>query len=494
MSFGRKEQDKNTHRRMNAAQKRKVMLLACLVFLCAAFVTGIFYSSVYRYVHRMKSGQIEQNIWIQGVDVSGLTKGQALKKLDAEWEKVEKTRLIMKDGEKEAVVTVKELGIEQGDMEALVEKARKYAKHGGLFQRYRKIRAAKKEKIEYTEEYRYDEEEIKQILEKKTADMYRPSEDARITRVGGVFQIVDEQAGEVLDSEAAFQKLEEKLPELLKGKESTIEVKGKADGPKITKKDLDAVKDELGSVAIKAENQEEKQVLLTAAGLLNGNVVMPDQELSLKKVLKDYMETFDKEKGLPEAFSQTAAALYGAALLAELDITERNQLDAEAAYAEPGFDAALDAEKNLKIKNNTEAPLYIEAYVDKESNIVCRIYGKDTREKGREVSYESEIIEKKEPETVYAADEELEAGKIETETQGSAQIKAKLWKIVKKGEKRISREEISRTEYKGADTEIRVGTKTDDEKLVEKLEKAVETQDKKTIEDAVKEAKEKKAA
>ena len=97
MGFTGKKKRK-TQRRMTAAQKRKLMLLTGLVFVCALFVVGIFYSSVYRYVHKMRPGQIEENVYVQGVDMSGLTKAQAKKKLKQNWEAVQNTHLILHDG------------------------------------------------------------------------------------------------------------------------------------------------------------------------------------------------------------------------------------------------------------------------------------------------------------------------------------------------------------------------------------------------------------
>ncbi len=476
---------------MSGAQKRKIMLLAGLVFLCALFVIVVFYSSVYRYVHKMKPGQIEQNVYVQGVDVSGLTKGEAQKKIERHWENVKDTTLIVKDGEKEARISVEELGIEQVQTGELLQKAADYAKKGNLFSRYRKIREAKKEKIEYAKDYELDEEKAEEILKEKTAGFYEEARDAGITRVGGVFQIAEEQSGESLDMKDAVKSLKECLPKLTGGKTVTMEVKAKKDKPDIKKKDLQMIEDKLGTFSIKIKDTKEQEELMLQAGMVNGTVLMPEKEFSFKRVLKEYIESNVKEEVYPATMGQMASVLYNAALRAELEITERKASDEKTAYVEPGMDAGIGEKKNLKFKNNLETPVYIETYIDKEENLVCTIYGKENREEDRKISFESEILEEEKPETEYIADEDLNAGELKDAGEGTPKIKAKLWKIVKEGKKNSSRKLINETVYPGENHKIYVGTKSDDEEIVEKLEKAVQDQDQKAIEEVVEEVKEK---
>ena len=100
-------------------------------------------------------------------------------------------------------------------------------------------------------------------------------------------------------------------------------------------------------------------------------------------------------------------------------------------------------------------------------------------------------VEEEKPETEYIADEDLNAGELKDAGEGTPKIKAKLWKIVKEGKKNSSRKLINETVYPGENHKIYVGTKSDDEEIVEKLEKAVQDQDQKAIEEVVEEVKEK---
>ena len=81
--------------------------------------------------------------------------------------------MTLKAGDKTAKVTLSELGIRQGDVEKLADQAVAYGKRGNLYQRYRKIRKAKKEKVEYEAGYEIEEEQAKSVLKEKTVDFLK---------------------------------------------------------------------------------------------------------------------------------------------------------------------------------------------------------------------------------------------------------------------------------------------------------------------------------
>ena len=481
MGERKKENPKHTQRRMSAAQKRKFMALAGLAFLCALFVIGIFYSSVYRYVHRMDREQIEQNVFVQGVDVSGMTEKEALEKLEDRWTVMKHTPVTLKADGKTAQVTVSELGIRQGDLVSLVKEASEYGKHGNLYQRYRKIRQAKKEKVEYE-----DEETAEKVLEEKTADFFEEAVNAKITRVGGVFQITDEKDGEKAAVQDVLDEIVDRLGDLEKGKDVEIEVKSEKDEPNISRDDLEAVQDEIGSASVEIRNDETRQELLTLTGDLNGQIVMPEKELSLQKVLEEH----SGEEMSQEALDLMATSLYDAALYAETGISERYESETIPEYVDAGMEAVLSEEKDLKIENTTESPLYIEAYINGDEELVCTIYGEETRDEERSISFKTETEEKEDSEvaTVYEEDAALAAGKTEVKESGSPERTVTLLKIVKEDGEKSDEEEIGTSEYKAVSRIVSVGTKTDDEKTKEALKEAVATQDQETIERAVEQA------
>lgn len=57
-------------------------------------------------------------------------------------------------------------------------------------------------------------------------------------------------------------------------------------------------------------------------------------------------------------------------------ISERHESETIPEYVDAGMEAVLSEEKDLKIENTTESPLYIEAYINGDEELVCTIYGK----------------------------------------------------------------------------------------------------------------------
>lgn len=480
MELQKNGQPKQTQRRMSAAQKRKFTALAGLVLLCAIFIIGIFYSSVYRYVHKMESNQIEQNVKVQGIDVSGLTEKQALEKLETRWTVMKHTPILLKAGDKTAQVTVSELGILPGDMEKLVEEAVEYGKKGSLMQRYRKIRQARKEGIVYEADYQIDREQADAVLKEKTEDFFEAAVDAKITRVGGVFQITDEEDGEKASVEDAVDAIMETLEDPEKGKEVQIKVDSEEEEAKIRREDLEKVETSLGHAAVSVSGTGKSQEVLGLAGKLNGQIVLPEEEYSLQTQLADAVETGSFE----ESLNLIASAVYQAALYAEVEIVERHEAERMPEYVEAGMEAILSAGEDFKFRNDTESPLYIEAYVNDKEELVCTIYGKETRAQERKLVFEREIRDEKAENVIYKEDHALQAGKTRVIIDGSPKCTVVLWKEIEEdGEQ--TKEEMDTSEYEAVNSVIYVGVKTGKEAVSKSLKEAIATQDPSVIEKAV---------
>lgn len=107
-------------------------------------------------------------------------------------------------------------------------------------------------------------------------------------------------------------------------------------------------------------------------------------------------------------------------------------------------------------------PIYIEGYTTPDKQITFTIYGVETRDSGHEVVYESEVLERIEPDTeVIYTDAAQPVGYCSVQ---SAHIgyKARLWKIVKENGVEVSREQINSSTYMKAPRSATVGIATED--------------------------------
>ena len=122
------------------------------------------------------------------------------------------------------------------------------------------------------------------------------------------------------------------------------------------------------------------------------------------------------------------------------------------------MDAAISGEyKDLKFKNSTKYPVYIEGYTD-GGIIHFNVYGKETRDANREVEFVSETTGETDPGVKYVADGTLQIGTISTQQSAHIGKKAKLWKVVKVNGKEESREVFNTSNYQASPKIVRVGT------------------------------------
>lgn len=170
---------------------------------------------------------------------------------------------------------------------------------------------------------------------------------------------------------------------------------------------------------------------------------------------------------------QVATTLYNAVIRAELEITMRFNHSMLVHYVEPSMDAAIAGNyKDLKFKNNLDAPVYIEGYCS-GGIIYFNVYGKETRPSNREISFESETVSKTDPKVQFTMDASLTAGSVSVTQSGQSGCIAQLWKIVKVDGKQQSRDLFNKSNYQATPKLITIGTKDATSETLSALKAAI---------------------
>ena len=175
---------------------------------------------------------------------------------------------------------------------------------------------------------------------------------------------------------------------------------------------------------------------------------------------------------------QVSTTLYNTVLLAELEVTERSNHTMIVTYVDPSADAAIaeSADKDFRFRNNLDSPIYIEGHTEGKK-LTFTIYGEETREPGREVRYESQILEVINPTTdSITADEGQPLGYIVAD-EGNVHIgyRAELWKIVQEDGIEVERTKINSSSYRMVPKSARVGVATEDPVAREEIMAAIGT-------------------
>ena len=175
---------------------------------------------------------------------------------------------------------------------------------------------------------------------------------------------------------------------------------------------------------------------------------------------------------------QVSTTLYNAVLKAELEVTERYNHSMIVTYVDPSQDAAIaeNGGKNFKFKNNTDYPIYIDGYTTSSKTITFTIYGVETRDPNRVVTYQSNVLETTVPDTdTYVLDSSQPVGYVKVTQSAHNGIKAQLIKVVTVNGKEESREVVNSSTYSMVPRIVAVGTAGADENVLAQINAAIAT-------------------
>ena len=488
------------YKRRNTAGKKRVGVISAVVFAVILIAFLVVYFVMKNAVDKVAADIIRDNIYIETVDVSGMNEKQAkeaLEELVAEY-KAQKIKLVAEKSEAE--VTLADLGFEMASEDKLVKQAVSYGKKGSVWSRYRQIKNLSEKPVELEASYSVDSKAVEKVIAEKFSKIEGAAVDATIKRENGQFVITDGKSGIKVDVKTSVQNINDHFSKDWKpaGTE-TIELVTTVDEPNITKEQLQQVKDVLGTfkTSFKANNNRGKNIA-NATSRINGTLLMPGEIMSASDTMgsrnaaNGYLEAGSYLNGeTVESFGggvcQVSTTLYNAVILAELEITERSSHSMIVDYVQPSMDAAIsEGVLDLKIKNNTDAPIYIEG-ITNGGTLTFTVYGKEYRPSTRKVSYISETLSTTDPGKKFVATGDP-IGTYKKAVSAHMGIKAKLWKVVTENGMEVSREQFNKSSYKSSPATYHVGIGSDNAEAAAIVNNAVKTQNEATIQAAIAQA------
>lgn len=424
------------------------------------------------------------------LDLSGKTVEEARAVIEHYVSELNDTELtLVAGGGNTVVVTAGELGVSWANTE-LPEEAFAVGRTGNVIERYKLLKDLEQESQSLPVKLDFDVEAINAVLTGECVQYdSKPVNVSMVKGEDGEFQIVDGQAGNVLDVEASIDKLYAFLTEEWTQKPCSIELVIAVEEPKGSAEELADIKDLLGgfTTSYSTSNSSRSKNVENGAALINGTVLYPGEEFSTYEAVAP----FTTENGYYMAGSylngrvvdslgggicQVSTTLYNAVLEAELEVTERHNHSMIVAYVDPSADAAIaeSAGKDFRFVNNLDYPIYIEG-ICQNKRITINIYGKETRPANRTVEYKSEVLEVIHPTTdaIYT-DPAQPIGYIVVESAHTG-YKARLWKVVKEDGVEVSREQVNSSNYKVSPRSATVGTATGDPNAYNEIMAAVGT-------------------
>lgn len=421
--------------------KKKVSLIVVGVFLLLTIVVVGAYVKISA---SMDDDTICKGVSIESVDVSEMTTEQAQDALNRYITEQSQKKLTVQVDNESVTSTLADLGYSIIDNDAVAQ-AMEIGKNGNLIKRYKEIKKVEKEKKVISLESTLDTSAVQELVKEECTKYDVPAQNASMKRENGDFVFTKHVIGRIIDVDATVEKINEALMEH-KDDSADIVVTAvtKEDVPKFSADDLRQCTSVLGTATTNFADSKQARVnnVTVATNFVNGTIVYPGEIFSVYETISPI--TIENGYAKAGAYSnglvvesegggvcQVSSTLYNTALRAELEIVERSPHSMVVSYVPKSADAAIAGTyKDLKFKNSTEKPIYIEGTINGR-NVTFTVYGEEKRPENRKVEYISEVLETTQPpKDVITIDEDQPANYYKVTSPAHVGYKARLWKVV----------------------------------------------------------------
>jgi vancomycin resistance protein YoaR len=359
------------------------------------------------------------------------------------------------------------------DVDGTLQSASEFAKDTTSDNWWREYKALEGGNVNF-DVIHYNKSKLNSSLKAIAKEIEVPSTDATAKIEDGKFVVTPSSIGYTIDSNTIFTSVDKLIKERNFGQDVVFQVSEVK--PKFDESNFSEIDNIIGSCSSEYNNDDENRVqnLRNACEKINGVIVYPDEEFSTN----EHFIPFTEKNGWREAgtivagkiedsigggMCQVSSALYDALLEAEVQITQRSPHSMKVNYSEYGMDAALAGDyKDLCFKNDTGAPIYIDAYLTR-SNVVINIYGKEIHDSGRRIEFESKLIDTVEPgDPIITYDSTLPEGTEQITTYALNGRTYELYKKIYENGELVDTVKVNTSTYSSRREEKTIGTKKAD--------------------------------
>ncbi|MGL5694850.1 MAG: VanW family protein, partial [Peptostreptococcaceae bacterium] len=315
-----------------------------------------------------KEGKIHKNIYIEDIDVSNLTKQEAIIKINKMLEENNKLDLYYKEGT--CKVNLKDLGVTYKVEEAVKNAFDMDKKDDFIKDLKTKISLDVGKKKVVKLECIYDKGKLEDCIESIYDKIYLSPVSATAKLEDGIIITSEEQYGEMVDksnlNEMIVNRIEGIYGHVIKVPILNIE-------PKFKLKELEKIDTVLGTYETYFNPEIENRVnnIEIAANATRNTLIGKNEEFSFNSILMESNSLKNMkeapviingklDKGLGGGICQVSSTIYNAALYAGMDITNIKNHSIPSAYISKGRDATVSlGDVDFKFKNKFNTPILI---------------------------------------------------------------------------------------------------------------------------------------
>ena len=433
---------------------------------------------------------ILKGVSIDKLDVSGMTREEALAALESYEKNLGGQSIKLGIGDNVIEAKLSDLGV-TFDNEDLVDEAIGVGHAGNIVKRYKDQKDLQHSGKTFPLSWQTNEDTVRTYVENNCTKYDKKAQNASLTRENGAFNFVAGTEGLELNVDSAVRTISDYLENSWTSDNTEVlNLETQVTEPEGSAEELANIKDLLGSftTSFSTSGSNRCKNVSSGASHINGTVLYPGEEFSAYETVSPFTEANgyamagsylngEVVDSMGGGICQVSTTLYNAVLRAELNVTERSPHSMTVHYVDLSEDAAIAGTyKDFKFVNSTEYPIYIEGYTTSDKKITFNIYGKETRDKNRTISFESQMVSETPATTILQEDAGQGIGYKAVRSKGSSGYVAELYKIVKVNGVETDRIKVNKSTYKGTNRVVTYGT-AGDPTLSENLRAAIAAQD-----------------
>lgn len=436
------------------------VLIGIAIFLMLIFISVMYFTS-----ESLNTG-IHRGVRVEDVDVSNLSKDEALKEVSKiTEERINNKKINFSYGDRDLPIALKDFGYSL-NLEDAINEAYSIGRSKGLFSNYLDIVSSFIFKKNIIADSSFDEGKKDAVLTNLAREIHKKPLDAHpIFNEDGTITIAKSEKGRYLDLNEAKGLLDKDMLH-----KENIELPVYDTEPKIQSDYYQGIDKVLGdfSTDYSSSIKNRKENIKIASEKFNNMKLNPGDEISFNHIVGEISEATgfknatvivggEYETGIGGGICQVSTTLYNSLILSDLEIVERHNHSRPINYVDLGTDAAVArGYKDLKFKNNTNNPIIILAEADGQK-LDFKVLGNSA-----DRDYKVKIIPQRlgvvSPDVKTTYSDSIPEGETVVKESGKNGYSYKTYKEVVKNGEVVEKKEISKSYYVPKSKVLVVGT------------------------------------
>lgn len=379
-SFGKSEKSK----------AKKYTIIGLVAIICVLGISINYFNKKYIY-----TDAIAKNIFIEGIDVSNLTKEEAINYIN---ENITPSDIQLNyDGETN-IISPDEIDLKYNTSE-VVDEAYNYTKTDSYFENIKRFFDLNKNIKNLEIKSLYNENKLSEKIQSISESINMAMENAKVyISDSGNISASSATIGKELDIAAT----KESIYDAIKNKDyKAIDLKVNIKEPKISTEAAKSVNTLLAEFSTKFSTNDSNRVtnIVLSAKATSDVLLMPGEEFSYNNLTgkrtksngyKDAPVIINGklEQDVGGGVCQVSSTLFNSVLYSGLDVTSRRNHSLKSSYVSIGRDAMVsDGGSDFRFKNPYSHPVYIKNTVS-NGVITSKIYGNSSDKKNISIKVE----------------------------------------------------------------------------------------------------------